>query len=248
MDFSGFEFSQNALNTFKICSKKFGYKYEKGINWKKEDEEEYYKSLKYGVEFHLMCERYFSDIPVGNFIGDKKYEKFNMWLERVKQVVPIYKDREYLPEYGLSLKIDKESRLNVKYDLAIVYRENGILCIDIWDWKTENRKINYNDLENRMQTIVYMSVAYEIIPKIYGKNNEKVRVRMYYYQPEYYLDPIEIKYNEEKFQRDKNKINSLIKEIKKSDFKDKNLNSCKFCEFNRLCNPKYVDDIAYEEY
>ena len=46
MDFSGFEFSQNALNTFRSCPKKFGYKYVQGLNWKKEGDEEYYKSLK----------------------------------------------------------------------------------------------------------------------------------------------------------------------------------------------------------
>lgn len=147
MDFSGFEFSQNALNTFRSCPKKFGYKYIQGLNWKKEDDEEYYRSMKYGLEFHLMCERYFSGIPVGKFTGSKEYEKFDQWLEKVKKAVPIYEDREYLPEYGLSIKIDEESRLTAKYDLAVIYRENGQLSIDIWDWKTENRKLKYNDLE-----------------------------------------------------------------------------------------------------
>lgn len=244
MDFSGFEFSQNALNTFRICPKKFGYKYEQGINWKKEDDEEYYNSLKYGREFHLICERYFSNIPIGNFKGNEKFED---WFNKVKKVVPIYEEREYLPEYGLSIKIDEESRLTVKYDLAVIYRENEGLCIDIWDWKTENRKIRYTDLENRMQSIVYMAVAYEVIPKLYGKDSEKARVRMYYYQPEYYSEPIEIRYNEEKFKSDKKKISFIIDEIKKSDFNEKNLDSCKFCEFNMLCNKNNVYDIAYEE-
>ena len=204
--------------------------------------------MKYGLEFHLMCERYFLGIPVGKFIGNKEYEKFDQWLEKVKKAVPIYEDREYLPEYGLSIKIDEESRLTAKYDLAVIYRENGQLSIDIWDWKTENRKLKYNDLEKRMQSIVYMAVAYEAIPKIYGNGKEKARVRMYYYQPEYYSEPIELTYSEEKYENDKIKIKGIINEIKKSDFEEKNLKSCKYCEFNMLCNKSNVDEEAYEEY
>lgn len=247
MDFSGFEFSQNALNRFISCPKKFWYKYIQGLNWKKEDDEEYYRSMKYGREFHLMCERYFSGIPVGKFTGSKEYEKFDKWLEKVKKAVPIYEDREYLPEYGLSIKIDEESRLTAKYDLAVIYRENNQLCIDVWDWKTENRKLKYNDLENRMQSIVYMAIAYEAIPKIYGNGVEKARVKMYYYQPEYYTEPIELTYSEEKFEKDKIKIDGLIKEIKKSNFDEKNLKSCKYCEFNMLCNRNSVDEAVYEK-
>lgn len=248
MDFSGFEFSQNALNTFKNCPKKFWYKYEKGLNWKREDDEEYYSSLKYGREFHLMCERYFSGIPVGEFIGNKTYEKFDEWLEKVKKVVPIYENKEYFPEYGLSIKIDDENRLTAKYDLAVIYKENEKLYIDIWDWKTENRKLKYSDLENRMQSIVYMYIAYKAIPKLYEE--EKVEVNMYYYQPEYYLEPIKISYNEEKFKKDEEKIKKLIKEIKESNFKEKNIKMCKYCEFNMLCNKETVDERAYydEEY
>ena len=54
-----------------------------------------------------------------------------------------------------------------------------------------------------------MAVAYEAIPKIYGDGKEKARVRMYYYQPEYYAEPIELTYSEEKFENDKIKMKNL---------------------------------------
>lgn len=93
-----------------------------------------------------------------------------------------------------------------------------------------------------------MAVAYEAIPQIYGDGKEKARVRMYYYQPEYYAEPIELNYSEEKFENDKIKIEGIIKEIKKSDFEDKNFRSCKYCEFNMLCNRNSVDESVYEDY
>ena len=62
-----FIYSQNSINTYKSCPTKFKYKYIDKINWKYDDIEsrEYYDSLKVGSEFHLLCERYFSYIPIG---------------------------------------------------------------------------------------------------------------------------------------------------------------------------------------
>ena len=63
-----FRYSQNSINTYKSCPLKFKFKYIDNINWKYDDfsSEEYYTSLKLGREFHLLCERYFSNIPLGN--------------------------------------------------------------------------------------------------------------------------------------------------------------------------------------
>lgn len=71
-----FVYSQNSLNTFKSCPLKFKYKYIENVNWKFEGTEsrEYYKGLKTGSEFHLLCERYFKNIPIGENIS----EEFNM--------------------------------------------------------------------------------------------------------------------------------------------------------------------------
>jgi hypothetical protein len=62
-----FRYSQNSINTYKSCPFKFKYKYIDKINWKHDDiqSREYYESLKSGSEFHLLCERYFSNIPLG---------------------------------------------------------------------------------------------------------------------------------------------------------------------------------------
>ena len=71
-----FTYSQNSLNTYKSCPFKFKYKYIDNINWKYDDigSREYYDSLKSGRDFHLLCEIYFANIPIGK-CEDKKFNK-----------------------------------------------------------------------------------------------------------------------------------------------------------------------------
>ena len=66
-----FLYSQNSLNTFKSCPLKFKYKYIDNINWRLDSIEsrDYYEGLKSGSEFHLLCERYFKNIPIGENIS-----------------------------------------------------------------------------------------------------------------------------------------------------------------------------------
>ena len=79
-----FTYSQNSLNTYKSCPFKFKYKYIDNINWKYDDigSREYYDSLKSGRDFHLLCERYFANIPIGK-CEDKK---FNKWVKNKRLI------------------------------------------------------------------------------------------------------------------------------------------------------------------
>ena len=94
-----FIYSQNSINTYKSCPTKFKYKYIDKINWKHDDIEsrEYYDSLKVGSEFHLLCERYFSNIPLG--LNEYTNPKFKQWIDKIKKLFPMDKDDKiYLPD------------------------------------------------------------------------------------------------------------------------------------------------------
>ena len=130
-----FTYSQNSINTYKSCPLKFKYKYIEKVNWKHDDIEsrEYYESLKVGTEFHLLCERYFSNIPLGITVSTQP--KFIKWIEKIKRLIPIQQKYTYLPEYEVRYNLNGNI-IQAKYDL-IVIKENEI---EIWDWKTENQK------------------------------------------------------------------------------------------------------------
>ena len=239
-----FYYSQNSINTFKSCPLKFKYKYIENVNWKSDEigNRDYYENLELGTEFHLICERYFSNIPTG-LNDEPKYEKFNEWLNKIKKLIPIVDYNKYIPEYEIRYK-KEDMKLLAKYDL-IVIKENEI---EIWDWKTENRKLTYKNTESRVQTIVYLYVLGETL-SLFNKNIPYENITMNYYQPDYMDEPIVIKYSLHKRKLYEEKLKFYINTITYSDFdvpndELKNNKHCGFCEFNKLCNNK---DINYTE-
>lgn len=241
-----FTYSQNSLNTFKSCPLKFKYKYIDNINWKFEGKEsrDYYEGLKTGTKFHLLCERYFKNIEVGENIG----EEFSLWLEKVKKLLPIENNKIYLPEYEVRSKI-LDNYLSAKYDLVIIDKDN----IEIWDWKTESSKANYKNIENRMQTIVYMYLAKEVIQRIYQIEIPVENIKMKYFRLKVDDNPITVNYSIEKHLKNKFIIENYISNISNMDFNgyiDKNKNHCKYCEFNKLCNNECInyEIIKEDEY
>lgn len=241
-----FTYSQNSLNTFKSCPLKFKYKYIDNINWKFEGKgsRDYYEGLKTGTKFHLLCERYFKNIPLGENIG----EEFGLWIEKVTKLLPIQQDKIYLPEYEVRSKI-LNNYLSAKYDLVIIDKDN----IEIWDWKTESSKSSYKNIENRMQTIVYMCLAKEVIQKIYKIEIPAENIKMKYFRLKIDAEPIVVDYSEQKHLKNKSIIENYIKNISHIDFDgyvDKNKNHCKYCEFNKLCNNKSInyEMIKEDEY
>ncbi|MDU1539051.1 MAG: PD-(D/E)XK nuclease family protein [Paeniclostridium sordellii] len=236
-----FLYSQNSINTYKNCPLKFKFKYIDKLNWKQDDEDsrEYYENLKLGTDFHLICERYFSNIPTGIEYADNK--EFNIWMDKIKRLVPIKKNKTYLPEYEVRYRLG-DINIQAKYDLIVLDEDN----ISIWDWKTENRKLEYKSVENRIQTLVYLFLCGEVVNKIYNLNLEYENISINYYQPEYYNEPITIRYSEERHNKIKKQIEAYIDNIRNTNYDDessiKNAKHCKFCEFNKLCNN---EDINY---
>lgn len=247
-----FKFSQNSINTYKSCPLKFKYKYIDKINWKYDDIEhrEYYESLKSGTDFHLLCERYFSNIPLG--INENTNKDFIKWIEKVKSKVEIKKEHKYLTEYEVRLNLNGDT-IQAKYDLIIIKEDS----IEIWDWKTESRKLNNKNMENKLQTIVYMFLAKEVVTELMDKNISCDNITMNYYQTQFNDEPILIKYNNEKHKLNKDKITSYIKTIKNTKFTNndkgceyevsRNKNHCKYCEFNKLCNGEEISNVDFEE-
>ncbi|PAB58722.1 PD-(D/E)XK nuclease family protein [Anaeromicrobium sediminis] len=231
-----FHYSQNSLNTFKQCPLKFKLKYMDNINFKK-DEEGYYENIETGLNFHLLCNRYFLgiDTSIGEHTKDK--EKLEIWVKSLKSNIPINKDYTYLSEYTIRMAKD-HMRLQANYDLIILKEDT----IEIWDFKTESRKPIYRDLEKRIQTVVYMYVLMENL-NLVGKHIQISNLKMIYYNPQYEDHLIEINYDEFKHEENYKNIKYIIDRINEYDFQgefNKSLYGkyCNYCEFERICEDK----------
>ncbi|MBV7276502.1 PD-(D/E)XK nuclease family protein [Clostridium sp. PL3] len=236
-----FYYSQNSLNTFKKCPLKFKMKYIDNISWKNDSEEdiEYYEGIKVGLDFHLICERYFSKITIGNENCNKELIG---WTNSLLHMMPIDEENVYLPEYEIKI-VKNHMKLQAKYDLIIIKPDESI---EIWDWKTENRKLLHKEMEKRFQTIVYMYVLKEGLSIVSGRKIDTNRIKMNYWQPQYEDHIITIDYSEDKHKENEVIISETIQNINKYDFsKDFNkslyIKQCKFCEFNYFCNNEKID-------
>ena len=163
-------------------------------------------------------------------------------MNKIKDILPIKEDT-YLPEYDMRLNFYNRNII-AKVDLVEIKKDK----INLWDWKTENREITYKNALNRMQTVVYMFLAEEIIRKNFYPDYQIESISMNYYQPALGNKPITITYNEKLHEENKIKILNLIDSIESTDFNNeneinKNKDHCKYCEFNKLCNS---EDINYE--
>ena len=102
------------------------------------------------------------------------------------------------------------------YDLLVkVYKNGELVRLDIWDWKTEHKKIEKVYAEKRMQTRVYQYVCKESL----GSGLDYENIMMYYYQPA--IDSqVMVDYSEEKHIANRNMIYACIEEIRKLKLED----------------------------
>lgn len=242
-----FYYSQNSINTFSKCPMKFKLKYIEGIAWRNDSsmDLEFYNSIKIGLDFHLICERYFSNI----FLGiEGCSEELIKWTEALKRKMSIDKKYLYFPEY--EIKMAKGAiKLQAKYDLILI---KPCHKIEIWDWKTENRRLTQKEMGKRFQTIVYMYVLKEKSEEIFGIDVKAEDMKMIFWQPQYEEQEIVVNYSEDIHKKNEKLIEILINNISNYNFQEdfnKELYSkhCNFCEFNYFCNNKRVDFSIIEE-
>ncbi|WP_268871631.1 hypothetical protein [Clostridium tyrobutyricum] len=62
---------------------KFKFKYIDNISWKRDDfiESGYYDNIEIGLYFHLICERYFSRLPIGKL---DKNQNLSKWVDSLE--------------------------------------------------------------------------------------------------------------------------------------------------------------------
>ena len=152
-----------------------------------------------------------------------------------------------IPDISTTFPKIAPNKKTAKYDLIII-DENSI---EVWDWKTENVKLEYIKVKDRIQTVVYMFLAKEAVCKIFNLNIDYNNIKMKYYQPQYDDIPIEIIYNERQHELNKSNIIRYIDMINNTNYEKndnykyeliKNDKHCSFCEFNKLCNRQ---DVVY---
>ena len=235
-----FYFTQNSLNTFKNCPFKFKKKYIDNIKWQEEESSDMVEHIEFGLDFHKLAQRHFSNIPVfeESFRED---EKLFLAYKNLVDYFPINSEFKYYPEYSIRYSKD-DIRLEANIDLIIV----GEDFVEIWDWKT-NAKMDEKKYLDSLQTKVYMYVLKKCLSDIFGKDFSNIK--MTYFSPENKCEIASVTYSDEKLKKDEKYIRNLIEKVYNYNWDEFNREEfkkhCKFCEFNLFCS-SVKNETKYE--
>ncbi|WP_031515749.1 PD-(D/E)XK nuclease family protein [Desulfofalx alkaliphila] len=237
-DIKDLYFSQLALGAFDSCYLKFRRRYIDGLYWPGNwvTKEEYREAIELGQLFHLLAQRYYSGLPVGEGQGEEA-QRVIRWIRAMADFCPRDNSGIYLPEQ--ELRINREGlRLVAKYDLLKILPDGRAV---IYDWKTNDRPLKEAYLAHHIQTILYRYLlvrAGGIYTPIGQLKPEDVS--MVYWNPRYPNQPVSLAYNEKKYQSDEKNIRQKIKDIESRSYAEfyatSNVKNCAHCEYSPLCH------------
>jgi len=124
------------------------------------------------------------------------------------------------------------------YDLLAVNPGQEVVIVD---WKTSRRLPRREQMQVRLQTRIYPAL---LVQSDSGLNHEEAiepeMIRMRYWFPEFPDQPIDFKYDQDRFQQDVEMINELITRVAAMEeaglIKTEQLERCRFCLYRSLCD------------
>jgi len=235
-----FAFSQQNLQDFHDCPRRFYLRYVEHLEWPAIESEpvlDQEQLMELGQTFHTLVQQYLSGIPADVIQPNIQDEALNCWWGNFLALDLDLIGKHYYVEEMLSVPL-ASFRLVAKYDLIIFDDEGNIV---IYDWKTSKKAPNRSKLILRIQSMVYPFVAVRASAvQTRSSSVEPERVKMIYWYPEHPHLPVELDYSSASYQRDEAFINDMITTISsmggREDFaKTDDLRLCKFCAFRSFC-------------
>jgi hypothetical protein len=238
------QFSQNNLQDYADCARRFQLRYLLGVTWpavKAEPIAELERRARLGQRFHRMAQQHALGISAEQLAEGLDDEDLRRWWHNYLAAPP-----RDLPtairraEVSLSAPIDGY-RLTARYDLLAVDPGQRLVIVD---WKTRRPK-NPQPLLNKLQSVVYPYVLVEAGATVNG--GQPVRpeqVTMIYWFADFPDDPLTLAYDAARHAADRERLVALISEIRAHC--DENLEiwpltddiarACKFCVYRSLCD------------
>ncbi len=234
-----FVFTQNNLQDFVDCPRRFQLKYLLKIAWPapiSEPIEENDRLIRLGSRFHQMVHQFYLGIPeekISRFVSDPDLVTWwNAFLTHSPKDLPEIKR----PEIDLSMPFNN-FRLSAKLDLLAV--EKGEKAI-IVDWKTSHKPPRQAFVTNRIQSLVYpyMVISTGSLLTDY-KPFRPEDVSMIYWYPAYPERSVELSFNPEWLEKTHQMLSRLVNEITRMQLDIFPLTSdemkCRFCRYRSLC-------------
>lgn len=205
-------FSPNMLKTYQTCPKKYYFKYIEKINVPVS-----FSIFEKGKKIHAIANYFLQNINISRIETALTKEEILVWNTLLNNE---YFQKDYFKsEYQLSCKIDKYW---VGGRLDAIVKDNDQYYI--LDYKTGSIPKNP---EYDYQTMIYL-LCLDLLFK------EKEKISFVYIDLKNKNNYV-INYNDKLKSEYKQKISSICNTISSDSYYQCNENSCKYCEYNKLC-------------
>lgn len=234
-----FHFTQNNLQDYVDCTRRFQLKYIDKVAWPALESEpvlEMEKKIEMGSRFHKLIHQSFSGVDPSILIEHCSEMELRIWFNNFLSQKSISIPAIRFPECTLAAPFNG-FRLLAKYDLIAFDPDLGAMILD---WKTSRKIPHRSWLEKRLQTRIYpFLLAFSESSLIHDFKVLPEFLRMSYWFTDFPDQPVTFKYDEITFQNDRLFLESLTSEIisnESSEFrKTDDIQVCRFCIYRSLC-------------
>jgi hypothetical protein len=237
-----FRFSQNNLQDYVDCPRRFELRYILRQAWPALESEPVLEQevlMAEGQKFHKLVQQSVVGLPVESLTESATASgNLSHWWANFQQADPLADlPQKRFAEHFLACPLGGY-RLTAQFDLLAI--EPGVRAL-IFDWKTSARKPRRDFLKNRLQTRVYCYLLVEAGSYLNGNQPlQPEQVEMVYWFTEFPAQPERFKYDEKQFTADRLYLKNLVDEIAGRApgqfFLTSDERKCTFCNYRSLCN------------
>ncbi len=233
-----FQFSQQSLQDYVDCPRRFQLRYILGQRWpaaESEPIEEQERLFEQGARFHLLVQRHILGIPEDK-LAPQESPLAEWWDAYLRFPPPDLPTGLRLPEILLSTPLG-DQRLLAKFDLLALDPGQRALIID---WKTSHHRPTRQMLASRMQSRVYPYVLLEAGTHLFGGPIDAEQIGLVYWFAETPTKPEVFPYTAAQHQDNHAYLSSLISEVLSREEATWPLTDhrqhCRYCIYRSLCD------------
>lgn len=234
-----FQFSQNNLQDYLDCPRRFQLKHLLKIQWPAVESEpvlEQERLLDLGQRFHRMVQQHQAGLPVDAVTAQATDPDLARLWNNYLLYAPQTAGGQVKVETLLSAPFGGY-RLVAKYDLLVFFPDSGITIID---WKTSKHRPSRKTLQQRIQTRLYQFLITQVGWQFDSRETQQPeQVTMIYWFAEDPKNPERFIYTEAEFLADHdfflNQIRSIESRTEAVFPLTTDEKRCLYCQYRSLC-------------
>lgn len=237
---ANFAFSQNNLQDFADCPRRFELRHLQKLAWPAVRSEPYVEAERHmllGESFHRMVQQHHSGLSVVQIESLASEPELIEWWQAYQKHFPVNLPRQRLVEQTLAAPFGGY-RIVAKYDLITIQPGERAVIVD---WKTTLRKPHRTSLRNRLQTRLYPFLLIEAWHTLYGRIPFlPEQVEMVYWFTADPGNPEIFPYSAQQYDLDRSFLQGMIADIEAASQSRFALTPdqrmCRFCNYRSLCD------------